>query len=43
MALENPDVNEVDRARFRAKLDEWMSYLPEDERIRRGEDAPDQG
>jgi predicted Zn-dependent protease len=43
MALENPDVNDVDRARFRAKLDEWLSYLPEEERIRRGEDEPDKG
>jgi predicted Zn-dependent protease len=32
MALESPDIHEVDRARFRAKLDRLIEYLPEEER-----------
>jgi len=32
MALEAPDVHEVDRARFRARLDELIEYLPEEQR-----------
>ncbi len=32
MALESPDVHAVDRARFRAKLEQLIEYLPEEER-----------
>jgi beta-barrel assembly-enhancing protease len=32
MALETPDVHAVDRARFRARLDELLEYLPEEQR-----------
>ncbi len=32
MALESPDVNSIDRSRFRAKLERLIEYLPEDER-----------
>jgi predicted Zn-dependent protease len=34
MALESPDINGIDRARFRARLEELIEYLPEDERER---------
>jgi predicted Zn-dependent protease len=32
MALETPNVHEVDRARFRSRLDELIEYLPEEQR-----------
>jgi predicted Zn-dependent protease len=32
MALETPDVHEVDRARFRSHLDQLIEYLPEEQR-----------
>ena len=32
MALETPNSNEVDRARFRARLDQLIEYLPEEQR-----------
>lgn len=32
LALETPDANDVDRARFRARLDQLIEYLPEDQR-----------
>jgi predicted Zn-dependent protease len=32
MALEAPDVHEVDRARFRSRLDQLIEYLPEEQR-----------
>lgn len=32
MALETPDANEVDRARFRSRLDQLIEYLPDDQR-----------
>jgi predicted Zn-dependent protease len=34
LALESPDVNSVDRARFEARLDQLMEYLPEEQRAR---------
>jgi predicted Zn-dependent protease len=34
MALELPDVNAVDRARFRARLEQIIEFLPEEERGR---------
>lgn len=34
MAMESPDVNSVDQARFRAKLEQWMGYLSEEDRER---------
>lgn len=36
MALELPDVNSVDRSRFRARLEQVIEYLPEEERGRAG-------
>ena len=32
MALETPNANEVDRARFRSRLDELIEYLPDEQR-----------
>jgi beta-barrel assembly-enhancing protease len=32
MALETPNANEVDRARFRSRLDQLIEYLPEEQR-----------
>jgi predicted Zn-dependent protease len=32
MALETPDSNDVDRARFRSRLDQLIEYLPDDQR-----------
>jgi predicted Zn-dependent protease len=32
LALESPDSNEVDRARFRSRLDQLIEYLPEEQR-----------
>jgi predicted Zn-dependent protease len=32
MALETPNSNDVDRARFRARLDQLIEYLPEEQR-----------
>jgi len=32
MALETPNVHDVDRARFRSRLDELIEYLPEEQR-----------
>jgi hypothetical protein len=32
MALETPNVHEVDRARFRSRLDQLIEYLPEEQR-----------
>jgi predicted Zn-dependent protease len=32
MALETPDANEVDRARFRSRFDQLIEYLPDDQR-----------
>jgi predicted Zn-dependent protease len=32
LALETPDVHTVDRARFRARLDQLLEYLPEEQR-----------
>ena len=32
MALETPNANEVDRARFRSRLDQLIEYLPDDQR-----------
>jgi len=32
LALETPNVHEVDRARFRARLDQLIEYLPEEQR-----------
>ena len=32
MALETPNANEVDRARFRARLDQLIEYLPDEQR-----------
>ena len=34
MAMESPNVNSVDQARFRAKLEQWMGYLSEEDRER---------
>lgn len=43
MALETPGVHAVDRARFEAKLEQWLDYLPEEQRLRNGEDAAEHG
>ena len=32
MALETPDSNEIDRARFRSRLDQLIEYLPDEQR-----------
>ena len=32
MALETPDANDVDRARFRSRLDQLIEYLPDEQR-----------
>jgi predicted Zn-dependent protease len=32
MALETPNANDVDRARFRSRLDQLIEYLPDDQR-----------
>jgi predicted Zn-dependent protease len=32
MALETPNANEIDRARFRSRLDQLIEYLPEEQR-----------
>jgi predicted Zn-dependent protease len=32
MALETPNSNEVDRARFRSRLDQLIEYLPDEQR-----------
>jgi predicted Zn-dependent protease len=32
MALETPNANEIDRARFKSRLDELIEYLPEEQR-----------
>jgi predicted Zn-dependent protease len=32
LALESPDVNSIDRARFEARLDQLIEYLPEEQR-----------
>jgi predicted Zn-dependent protease len=32
MALETPNANEVDRARFRSRLDQLIEYLPDEQR-----------
>lgn len=32
LALETPDANDIDRARFRARLDQLIEYLPEEQR-----------
>lgn len=32
MALETPEANEVDRARFRSRLDQLIEYLPDEQR-----------
>ena len=32
MALESPDANQVDRARFRSRFDQLIEYLPEEQR-----------
>jgi predicted Zn-dependent protease len=32
MALETPSTNEVDRARFRSRLDQLIEYLPDEQR-----------
>jgi hypothetical protein len=32
LALETPNSNEVDRARFRSRLDQLIEYLPEEQR-----------
>jgi predicted Zn-dependent protease len=36
MALESPEVDAIDRSRFRARYDQLVEYLPEDERARAG-------
>jgi predicted Zn-dependent protease len=40
LALETPGVNSVDRSRFRARLDQLISYLPEEHRERALADPP---
>jgi hypothetical protein len=42
LALESPNVNRVDRARFQARLDELIGYLPERDQanVRRGGPLP---
>jgi hypothetical protein len=32
MALETPNSHDVDRARFRSRLDQLMEYLPDEQR-----------
>jgi predicted Zn-dependent protease len=32
LALETPDANDVDRARFRSRLDQLIEYLPDEQR-----------
>lgn len=34
LALESPDVNAIDRSRFKAKIERIIEYLPEEERAR---------
>jgi predicted Zn-dependent protease len=41
MALESPDVQSVDRARFEARLKELSEYLPKEERERGSDRDPD--
>jgi hypothetical protein len=40
LALESPNVNRVDRARFQARLDELIDYLPEEDRARVARGGP---
>ncbi len=40
LALETPDVHDVDRARFRARLDELIEYLPDDQKELAERDGP---
>ena len=35
LALELPDINSVEQARFRARLEQIIEYLPDEERGRR--------
>ena len=34
MAMESPDVNSIDQARYRAKLEQWTEYLSDEDRER---------
>jgi hypothetical protein len=38
MALESPDATAIEKARFEARMREFIEYLPEDERPRGGGD-----
>lgn len=40
LAMESPDVNSVDEARFRAKLEQWTEYLSEEDRERLARTRP---
>jgi predicted Zn-dependent protease len=40
LALESPNVNRVDRARFQARLDELIDYRPEEDRARVARGGP---
>ena len=39
MALETPNSNDVDRARFRSRLDQLIEYLPDEQRRPRDDQA----
>ena len=41
LALEAPDANAVDRARFEAKLKRWIDFLPDEDDRRRSRDGRD--
>jgi beta-barrel assembly-enhancing protease len=43
MALETPNSNEVDRARFRSHLDQLIEYLPDEQRHLANGDGPPRG
>ena len=43
MALETPNSNEVDRARFRSRLDQLIEYLPDEQRHLANGDGPPRG
>jgi len=40
MAMESPEVNSVNQARFRAKLEQWMGYLSDEDRARLASTQP---
>ena len=43
MALETPSSNDVDRARFRSRLDQLIEYLPDEQRAPRDGSGPQYG